>query len=529
MLPAQSMDTVLVPEDGDSASSTDIELDEVLLDGQVVHIYACRNMLGRGGMGVVYLATNQNLDRQVALKVLSPRQASRSIDYVARFENEGRAAAALVHPNIVTTHAIGKTGPHHFLEMEFVPGQSLQKEIDSSGGIGPLRATQMVVGIAEGLAMAHRMGIVHRDLKPDNVLVTPAGHPKIADFGLAKQIRSSNGGTTKLAGTPHFMAAELWQGVEASPASDVFALGVCYYLMLTGRYPFEGETMTSLMASILAGEYKGVRRHNPDIPLEMAEAVSLMLARAPENRPRDGAAVSQLLQAVLGSTRDMHSLVYEAFHGIPSVQWEQVGGGMRIDLKLPEKRHQAVYIENSDHRAGDRLSNPPSRISGKFVSATVLKFLNRFHESHVALLNQIEEGEAAIGVFFSDRNDETQIGLDHLRFRLVGFAEAHANVAYQSHELFGVNAMLVVDFLQFVFQRFGIELGISGRLGLFHPFQIPINLTDPAEILADNLVDMLFEYFQLKKELREVGPQCVLLFSELGADFLSFFLVLFRS
>ncbi|APZ91334.1 serine/threonine-protein kinase [Fuerstiella marisgermanici] len=357
MLPAQSMDTVLVPDDGDVTSSTGIELDEVLLDGQVVHIYACQNMLGRGGMGVVYLATNQNLDRQVALKVLSPRQASRSIDYVARFENEGRAAAALVHPNIVTTHAIGKTGPHHFLEMEFVPGQSLQKEIDSTGGIGPLRATQMVVGIAEGLAMAHRMGIVHRDLKPDNVLVTPAGHPKIADFGLAKQIRSSNGGTTKLAGTPHFMAAELWQGVEASPASDVFALGVCYYLMLTGQYPFEGETMTSLMAAILAGEYKGVRRHNPDIPLEMAEAVSLMLARAPENRPRDGAAVSQLLQAVLGSTRDMHSLVYEAFHGIPSVQWEQAGSGVRIDLKLPEERHQAVYIENSDHRAGDRLLN----------------------------------------------------------------------------------------------------------------------------------------------------------------------------
>ncbi len=352
-----TMDTVLVPHGAVEPSSTEMEIDEILLDGQVVDIYECQNMLGRGGMGVVYLAVNQNLDRQCALKVLSPRRVSGSIDYVERFENEGRAAAALVHPNIVTTHAIGNTGTHHFLEMEFVPGQSLQKEIERSNGIGPLRATQMVVGIAEGLAMAHRMGIVHRDLKPDNVLVTPAGYPKIADFGLAKQIRSSKIGATKLAGTPHFMAPELWQGVEASPASDVFALGVCYYLMLTGHYPFEGETMTSLMSSIMAGEYKGVRRHNPDIPLEMAECVGLMLARTPENRPRDGAAVSQLLQAVLGSTRDLDTLVFEAFHGLPSVQWEAVGKAARVDLRLPEERRQAVYIENSDHRAGDRLLN----------------------------------------------------------------------------------------------------------------------------------------------------------------------------
>ena len=351
------MDTALMPRGANVSSSIEVELDDILLDGQTIDIYECQHLLGRGGMGVVYLARNRKLHRQCALKVLSPRRVSNSIDYIQRFENEGRAAAALVHTNVVTTHAIGKAGKHHFLEMEFVSGQSLQQEIDEAGPIGPLRATQMAVGIAEGLSVAHRLGIVHRDLKPDNVLVTPAGYPKIADFGLAKQIHSSQFGPTKLAGTPHFMAPELFDGAEATPASDVFALGVCYYLMLTGRFPFEGKSVSALMASILTGEYQSVRRLTPGIPLDVAECVSVMLARSPENRPRDGAAISQLLQAVLGSSRDLDTLAYEAFNDIPSVTFESVNRAVKIQLQLPGGRQQTVYLQNSEHRAGDRLLN----------------------------------------------------------------------------------------------------------------------------------------------------------------------------
>lgn len=351
------MDTALMPREADASSSVEMELDDILLDGQTIDIYECQHQLGRGGMGVVYLARNRKLHRQCALKVLSPRRVSNSIDYIERFENEGRAAAALVHTNVVTTHAIGKAGNHHFLEMEFVSGRSLQQEIDESGPIGPLRSTQMAVGIADGLSVAHRLGIVHRDLKPDNVLVTPAGYPKIADFGLAKQIHSSQFGPAKLAGTPHFMAPELFDGEEATPASDVFALGVCYYLMLTGRFPFEGESVSALMASILTGEYQSVRRRTPEIPLDVAECVSVMLARSPENRPQDGTAISQLLQAVLGSSRDLDTLAYEAFNDIPSVTFESVNRAVQIQLQLPNGRRQTVYLQNSDHRAGDRLLN----------------------------------------------------------------------------------------------------------------------------------------------------------------------------
>lgn len=334
-----------------------LEGDSVPLNGQMVDIYECQDTLGRGGMGVVYRARNVKLERDCALKVLSPQILSDTVDYIGRFENEGRAAASLVHPHIVTTHAIGTSGKHRFLEMEYVPGQSLQQEIDQKGPLGPLRASQMAVGIAEGLAAAHRMGIVHRDLKPDNVLVTPSGHPKIADFGLAKQVHAKTPKNIKLAGTPHFMAPEVLNGQPASPASDVFALGVCYYVMLTGKMPFVGKNLNSLISCILAGEYPGVRRIKPDIPLEMAEAISLLLAPDPQHRPTDGFGASQLLQAVLGSTRDLDSLVYEAFRSCSNITWSSAGDKVEVQLNLPGGRHQTVFLANSDHPAGDRLLN----------------------------------------------------------------------------------------------------------------------------------------------------------------------------
>lgn len=341
--------------DHEEPAELQVTVDNGLLDGQQIHIYLCEKLLGRGGMGAVYLARNQQLHRFCALKVLSPKRASREFDYVARFENEGRAAAALVHPNIVTTHAIGRSGDHHFLEMEYVAGRSLQQEIESDGPLGPIRSTGMAVGIANGLAAAHRLGIVHRDLKPDNVLVSPASVPKIADFGLAKRLLGDDLPSANLAGTPYYMAPELFEGQPASTASDVFALGVCYYQMLTGAYPFQGASVSAVMNSILTGDCISVRRRNPEIPLDVAECVSLMLAPDPARRPQDGAAASQLLQAVLGAVRDLDVLMYEAFHGLTMISCVQDGRRFRVQLRLRDDRTQTVFIENSDHGAGDRL------------------------------------------------------------------------------------------------------------------------------------------------------------------------------
>ena len=340
---------------GDSSPPDELHIDAAGLENRRIHIYQCEKLLGRGGMGAVYLARNLQLHRYCALKILSPKLASREDDYVARFQSEGRAAAALVHTNVVTTHAIGQCEEHFFLEMEYVAGLSLQQEIDRFGALGPIRSTAMAAGIASGLAAAHRLGIVHRDLKPDNVMVTPAGVPKIADFGLAKRLTGDELPTFNLAGTPYFMAPELFHGAPASPASDVFALGVCYYLMLTGCYPFAGSSIAAVAQAIQSGEYTGVRSRNPDIPLDVAECVSLLMAATPDHRVRDGASAAQLLQAVLGSSRDLDMLVFDAFQGLNSISCTRDGRRFQVQVKLNDGRSQTVFIENSDHGAGDRL------------------------------------------------------------------------------------------------------------------------------------------------------------------------------
>lgn len=320
-------------------------------------VYQLESLLGAGAMGYVYLATHARLERKCAVKILSPRVVRHDEDYVARFHNEGRTAAALVHPNIVTTHSIGEHEGYHFLEMEYIAGRTLRELVDEEGQLTPLRATGLAAQIAEGLGHAHSAGVIHSDLKAENILLTPQGRPKLVDFGLAKQVQDSEPGTTtKLIGTPHYMAPELFNGVPPNSQSDVYALGVCYFFMLTGQLPFSGETLTDLRSAIVMQSVPSLRELAPGLSLEMAECLSLMMSKAPANRPRDGIEAAQLLCAVMGQSRDLESLLHEAFNGASDVAWQREDGGRySIDLDLPDGRRQKLYLEPSSHRSADRL------------------------------------------------------------------------------------------------------------------------------------------------------------------------------
>lgn len=328
-------------------------LDELL--GRQLDVYDIRTFLGRGAMGRVYLAQHRDLHRPVALKILAPQIALENGDYVTRFQNEGRAAASLVHPHIVTVHAIGEADGYHFLEMEFLPGQSLQSLIRAERRLEPIRATRIAYQIAEGLALAHSTGMIHQDLKPDNILMSHQGIPKLADFGLAKRLAGLQGAPDGLMGTPHFMAPELFRGQSASPASDVYALGVTYFLMLTGTYPFQAKTMNGLMNSVLHDPIPNLRKLQPEIPLEMAECVNMLMAYSPEQRPANGVAAAQLLSAILGELQDVDWLLREAFGKDSRVSWESENGCYRVRLSLPDGRHQTVFVEPSKHTATERL------------------------------------------------------------------------------------------------------------------------------------------------------------------------------
>lgn len=350
-------DTLLMTRLDDRESDTKLrEKDTSTLDlvGRELGVYVCQSLLGAGGMGLVYLARHTRLDRECALKVLSPQSISRDVDYVQRFVHEGQSAAALIHPNIVTVHAIGEEHGLHFLEMEYVPGRSLQKLIDEHGALAADRATSLIASVADGLASAHQRGIVHRDLKPDNVLLTAKGIPKIADFGLAKRVVADSG-KRYLAGTPNYMAPEVYQGEAATPASDVYSLGVCYFLLLTGRLPYQGGSFGDLMHSVLTDPIPSARRYNRAVTLEMAEALNLMLAKSPRTRPADAFAAAHLLRAVLGSIQDVESLLYEAFEHEKLAAWERDGDRYVVHLRFASGRGQRVYVETSGHSAGERL------------------------------------------------------------------------------------------------------------------------------------------------------------------------------
>lgn len=344
--------------DVDRAPSADPDSDKqrlMQLVGTDLHIYKIDALLGRGGMGWVFLAQHRDLHRMCAVKILAPRLAAEDPDYVARFENEGRAAAALVHPNIITTHAIGTFEDLHYLEMEFVRGRSLQQRL-SDGPLTPLQALSLAAQVATGLSAAHVEGILHRDLKPDNILLTHQGVPKISDFGLAKRIvPSSPDHDQTLAGTPHFMAPELFLGHPPTPASDVYALGVCLYQMLTAHFPFTAPKLNDLIQAVTNDPLPHLRLEHPHIPLDVAECVFAMLSRSPANRPRDGIEAAQLLSAVLGHTRDIDVLLREALDGLPTLQWRAVDNRHEVTVQLASDRQQRVWIETLDSRDGDRL------------------------------------------------------------------------------------------------------------------------------------------------------------------------------
>jgi len=356
--PLSSLNTIRISLDNlEVAELTGQHVDDLTsLAGTEIDRYRIQSLLGKGGMGWVFLAHHLQLNRPCALKILSPSLIRKDLDYLDRFHTEGQAAASLNHPNIVTVHAIGQEQGYHFLEMEFVPGRSLQKVLEEQALL-PSRAVSIALGIANGLAAGHRQGIIHRDLKPDNVLLTHSGTAKIGDFGLAKRLhgKSTNESPTTLAGTPHFMAPELFLGTPASPSSDVYALGVSMFVMLTGKVPFKGTSVTSLAFSIQHDLAPNMRTLVPGLPLEVCECVASMMEKSPANRPATGMVASELLNAVLGQMRDIESLMLAAFKHEPHVEWTRLGRQFEVTVMLPTGRRQKVFIETSQHDIAERL------------------------------------------------------------------------------------------------------------------------------------------------------------------------------
>ena len=247
--------------------------------------YELLELLGHGAMGVVYKAHDSFLDRTVAVKTY--RQDVPITEQVRkRFEREVRTASKLNHPNIVVVHDGGLEQDVPYLAMEYVEGPTLAAELTRRGRLPTAEALTLIEKIADGLAYAHAHGVVHRDLKPANILLA-GGTPKIADFGVAKLMTADATATTAPVGTPSYMAPEQIEGKPIDARSDVFALGILTYQLLTGRAPFGGEGWTAVMFQIMNVEPEQASKIDPSLPGAVDEVIARALAKDPTKRTAD--------------------------------------------------------------------------------------------------------------------------------------------------------------------------------------------------------------------------------------------------
>ena len=318
--------------------------------GRSFQHYQVERFLGRGGMAWVFQARHQALERPCAIKILCPDLQQRTENSVQLFLAEARAAASVVHPHIVTVHHIGQIETYHFIELEYIAGPALQTLLDQQGCLPPVRATELLEQSCAALARAHRCGLIHRDFKPSNILVGEGDFAKLADFGLAKQLAHGQSATAgPLAGTPPYMAPELFDGQPASTASDVYAVGVSYFQLLTGRLPFLAGSLTEAIHKHRYQPAPDPRSIRPELTEQVAELVASCLAKRPADRPRNGQTLCELLHEVSLGLRDIRLLVDEAIRGLEAVveTWDP---RLSVQVTLPGGRRQRVFIE--DHTVG---------------------------------------------------------------------------------------------------------------------------------------------------------------------------------
>ena len=247
--------------------------------------YAVSSLLGGGGMGKVFLACDQVLDRDVALKVLRDQYAQDE-EFVGRFEREAKAAASLNYPHIVSVYDRGTAADGtYYIAMEYVPGGTLKDRILKEGAMQTASAVRLASQVADALGVAHARGMVHRDIKPQNVLLTADGDAKVADFGIARaasETTISNSGL--VLGTAKYMSPEQATGDPVGPASDLYSLGVVLYEMLTGEVPFEADSEVDVAMKHVTEPSHPPKEKNPSVPEALNAVAMKLLEKKPEDR-----------------------------------------------------------------------------------------------------------------------------------------------------------------------------------------------------------------------------------------------------
>lgn len=272
--------------------------EEIVFNGR----YRVIDRVGSGGMSVVYRAQDLSLGRIVAVKVLHENLTDDE-GFLRRFQREAHAVANLSHPNIVTVHDIGQDNNRHYIVMEFVDGRTVKQlvRLQNQQGrpLGIAQALDLAIQVCSGIGYAHRANLVHCDVKSQNILVTRDERVKVADFGIARAMSEATQHTLdgQIWGTPHYFSPEQAAGQPASPASDVYAIGVVLFELLTGRLPFLADTPTALALKHMQEPPPRASEINPLVPPQLDQILLKVLSKEPAARYRTGDQFGRILSA----------------------------------------------------------------------------------------------------------------------------------------------------------------------------------------------------------------------------------------
>ncbi len=314
-------------------------------------------VIGRGGMGVVFKGFDHGLNRSVAIKFLAPHLASSGVAR-QRFEREARAAAAVRHPNVVPIHAI-HAGAHPYLVMQLVTGPSLQTYVREHGPLGVKDTVRIAMQIADGLAAAHDQGMIHRDVKPANVLVDgDISRVMITDFGLARAVDDVVMTQTGwLAGTPHYMSPEQARGEELDHRSDLFSLGSLMYFLATGREPFRAEQPLAVLRKITSRAHTPARNVNAEVPAALSRIIDILLEKKPSARFESAHDLKRDLQRYLAHLQHPQS------HRRPRRRWssrdKRIAGLASAIMVIGALVAGLVWSATGRTSAGRGATHPP--------------------------------------------------------------------------------------------------------------------------------------------------------------------------
>ncbi|MBH9980605.1 MULTISPECIES: Stk1 family PASTA domain-containing Ser/Thr kinase [Bifidobacterium] len=354
-------------------SEADERTSDRIIDGR----YRILREIAQGGMATVYEALDLRLSRHVAVKIMHTMlaQGPHRAQFEERFRREARSAAAIANPHIVQVYDTGVDQGLDYLVMEYVHGISLRTDM-ARQGVYPLKETLRIVGeILDGLASAHRAGVIHRDIKPENILINDRGHVEITDFGLARAAAQATlSSTGMLMGTAAYLAPETIENNEASPQSDLYAVGIIAYEMLAGTVPFASDNPVTIVFKHVHEDVPSLARVCPGIDPSVAALVSGLTDRSPENRPDDaGKALESLRKVVRGLDRQAMDYVLPAGTAAAAAASGQpesaIAGTPGHDPEIPESPTQGATPPSDD--AEDAATETIAAATDQEISDTV--------------------------------------------------------------------------------------------------------------------------------------------------------------